>query len=149
MMNLDVVHTLVRHGYEMPNILDAIKIAEIAGSAELYGWVIRYNKHGKMIAVHPSYCGIYIGDFKSQVIFEKKLSYAYGECGFMNALYRDLPTVLDKLDAVKTNGYILCECCACDYPRRKAQVEKLGYTVHHSNISACKSDTSSCFFLIA
>lgn len=149
MLNLNTVRTLARHGYEAPAIMAAVNTAEITGSADLDGWIIRYNERGEMILVHPSWCGIYVGDFKSHIIFQKDLSYTYGKYCFMNAKHRDLPAVLEKLDATKTNGFILCECCACDYARRKKQVEKLGYTVHRSNISACESDISTCVFLIA
>lgn len=149
MLNLNVARTLSNHGYDMPAILAAMNAAEAAGSADLDGWTIRYNDRGEMIAVHPSYCGIYIGDYSAHIIFQKSLSYTYSKYGFMQAKHRDLPAVMEKLDAAKTNGYILCECCACDFARRKKQVEKLGYTVHRSNISACESDISSCFFLVS
>ena len=149
MLNLDAVRTLSRHGYEMPAIVAAMNAAEATGSADLDGWIIRYNERGEMITVHPSWCGIYVGDYSAHIIFQKNLSYTYSRYGFMNAKHRDLPAVLEKLDAAKTNGYILCECCACDYARRKKQVEKLGYTVHRSNISACETDISTCCFLIA
>ena len=149
MLNLETVRTLTRHGYEMSAVLAAMNAAETTGSADLDGWTIRYNERGEMITVHPSWCGIYVGDYAAHIIFQKNLSYRCGKYGYMNAKHRDLPAVLEKLDAAKTNGFILCECCACDYERRKKQVEKLGYTVHRSNISACESDISSCVFLIA
>ncbi len=149
MLNLNVIRTLSKHGYDMPAILAAVNAAEATGSADLDGWTIRYNDRGEMILVHPSYCGIYVGDYSAHVIFQKDISYTFGKYGFMNAKYRDLPAVLEKLEAAKTNGYILCECCACDFSRRKKQVEKLGYTVYRSNISACETDISSCVFLIA
>ena len=149
MINLQTVRVLVKQGFEMPAIMEAVKTAEATGSAELGGWVVRTGADGKMFAVHPSYCGIYVGDYSSHLIFQKNLSYSFGRFGFMSAKYRDLPTVLARLDEHKTNGFILCECCACQYERRKKQVEKEGFTVRRTNISACTSDTSTCFFLIA
>lgn len=149
MINFKTVEVLTKKGYAMKDVLAAIRTAETAGQAELDGWVIRYNGRGEMITVHPSWCGIYVGDFNSHIIFQKDLSYTYSRYGFMSAKHRDLPQVLAKLDEYKTNGFILCECCACDYERRKKQVEKAGYTIHKSNISACESETSTCVFLIA
>ena len=119
MLNLDAVRTLTRHGYEMPAILAAIHAAETNGSADLDGWTIRYNDRGEMITVHPSWCGIYVGDYSAHIIFQKNISYTFSRYGFMNAKYRDLSAVLEKLDAAKTTGFILCECCACDFPRRR------------------------------
>lgn len=149
MYNIQTINALVKRGYDVKTIVAAMDTAEATGSANLDGWIIRYNERGEMILVHPSWCGIYVGDYSAHVIFQKNISYTFSKYGFMHAKYRDLPAVLEKLDAAKTNGFILCECCACDFARRKKQVEKLGYTVHHSNIEACKSDISSCVFLIA
>ena len=149
MINLQTVTTLKNKGFEMPDILKAIHTAEATGEANLEGYVIRYNDRGEMIVLHPSWCGIYVGDYNSHIIFQKNLSYTFSKYGFMNAKHRDLVQVLAKLEAHKTNGFILCECCACDFNRRKKQIEKAGYTVHKSNISACDSDISTCVFLIA
>ena len=104
MLNLASVRTLTRHGYDMPAILAAMNAAETTGSADLDGWTIRYNDRGEMITVHPSWCGIYVGDYSAHVIFQKNISYTFSHYGFMNAKYRDLPAVLEKLDAAKTNG---------------------------------------------
>lgn len=149
MINLQTVQTLKRKGFEMSDILKAIHTAEETGEANLEGHVIRYNDRGEMIVLHPSWCGIYVGDYNSHIIFQKNLSYTFSKYGFMNAKHRDLVQVLAKLNEHKTNGFILCECCACDFNRRKKQVEKAGYTVYKSNITACENDISTCVFLIA
>lgn len=149
MLNIQVVNTLKNKGFEISEIMKAIHTAEKDGEAVLEGWTIRYNDRGEMITVHPSWCGIYVGDYNSHVIFQKNLSYHYKNFGFMSAKYSDLDRVLSSLAANKTNGYILCECSAGQYSRRKKQVEKLGYTVYKTNISACTSEISTCVFLIA
>lgn len=149
MINLNVVNILKKCGFEMPEIMSAIRAAEKDGESILKGWTIRYNDRGEMIVVNPSWCGIYVGDFKSHIIFQKDISYHYKNYGFMSAKYGDLERVLANLAAHKTNGYILCECPAFQYDRRKKQVEKLGYTVHKTNVSACDNEISTCFFLIA
>lgn len=89
MLNLDAVRTLTRHGYEMPAILSAMNAAETAGSADLDGWTIRYNERGEMITVHPSWCGIYVGDYAAHIIFQKNLSYRCGKYGY-NAVLESL-----------------------------------------------------------
>lgn len=143
------VTTLKNKGFEMPEILNAIHTAEVSGEANLNGYVIRHNDRGEMIALHPSWCGIYVGDYNSHIVFQRNLSYTCNKYGFSNAKHRDLPQILEKLSSHKTNGFILCECLACNFSRYKKQVEKLGYTVHKSNISSCDSDISTCVFLIA
>lgn len=148
-INFRTVEILTKKGFSIHDIMTAIHNAESTGQSELAGWVIRYNDRGEMIVLNPSWCGIYVGDFNSHIIFQRNLSYRYGRYGYMSAKHRDLPQVLAKLDEHKTNGFILCECCACDYERRKKQVEKAGYIVHKSNISACDSEISTCVFLIA
>lgn len=148
-INLRIAETLTRNGFDTKSIISAIRTAESTGSANLGGWIIRYNDVGEMILLHPSWCGIYTGDYNSHIIFQRNLSYTYSRYGFMNAKYRDLPQVLSKLEEHKNNGFILCECCACDFERRKKQLEKAGYTVYKSNISACDRDISTCVFLIA
>lgn len=149
MLNIQVVNTLKKQGFEISEIMNAIRAAEKDGEAILNGWTIRYNDRDEMIVVHPSWCGIYVGDYKSHVIFQKNISYHYNNFGFMPAKYNDLDRVLSALAANKTNGFILCECSAGQYDRRRKQVEKLGYTVYKSNISACTSEISTCVFLIA
>ena len=148
-MNKWTIRNLMNAGFTAAEIATAAAIAEANGQAALGGWVIRHNDRGELIAVHPSWAGIYVGDYKSHVIFQKNLSYTYSRYGYMNAKHGDLAKVLAKLDENKTNGFILCECMACSYSRRKKQVEKLGYTVHRSNIDQCEHDTATCVFLIA
>ena len=105
MLNLASARTLTRHGYDMPAILAAMNAAETTGSADLDGWTIRYNDRGEMITVHPSWCGIYVGDYSAHVIFQKNISYTFSHYGFMNAKYRDFPAVLVKLGPATTNGF--------------------------------------------
>ena len=149
MINLQIVTTLKNKGFDMSAIRQAVRTAEETGEANLEGWVIRYNTQGEMILLHPSWCGIYVGDYNSHIIFQKDLSYTFNRYGFMNAKHRDLADVLAKLDEHKTNGFILCECDASSFNRRKKQIEKHGYTVHKSNIAACESNIATCVFLIA
>ena len=149
MISLNTVQTLTKHGYSMEDAMRAVTAAESSGSADLDGWIIRHNKDGEMILIHPSYCGIYLGDYSTHIIFQKNISYRYGRYGYMHAKHRDLPAVLGRVQQDNPGAFILCECHACDFPRRKKQVEKLGYTVRRSNISGCNSDISPCFFLIA
>ena len=149
MINLYTVNNLKNHGFTMAEIKTAVNFAEQYGEATLHGWVIRYNDRGEMITLHPSWGGIYVGDYTARLIFQKNLSYSYGRFGYMHAKHGDLPKILDRLDENKTNGYILCECNASSYKRRKKQVEKLGYTVYKSNIDHCDSDIATCVFLIA
>lgn len=149
MINIKTVNALLKHGLPMAEIKTALNFAEQYGEATLHGWVIRYNDRGEMITLHPSWGGIYVGDYTARLIFQKNLSYTYAKYGFMNAKHGDLQKILAKLDENKTNGYILCECDASSYKRRKKQVEKLGYTVYKSNIDQCDSDIATCVFLIA
>lgn len=149
MINLQAVRTLSKQGFSMAQIVVAMNTAETEGSANLDGWVVRYNDHGEMIVLHPSWCGIYVGDYSSHLIFQKNLSFTYGHFGFSNAKHGELSQVMERLAANKTNGFILCECDAGSYARRKKQVEKLGYTVYKSNISACETEISTCVFLVA
>lgn len=148
-MNDHVMRNLKNDGFTVAEIEAAISTAEINGQAPLGGWLIRHNDRGELITLHPSWGGIYVGDYKSHIHFQKNLSYTYGGYGFMNAKHGDLEKVLQKLDAAKTNGFILCECMAYGYERRKKQVEKLGYKVYKTNIAQCDRDTSTCVFLIA
>ena len=46
-------------------------------------------------------------------------------------------------------GHAIVVCTGRPLVSTAKQVEKLGYTVHRSNISACKTDISTCCFLIA
>lgn len=149
MINIQTVNALLKHGFTMTEIKTAVNFAEQYGEANLHGWLIRYNDRGEMITLHPSWGGIYVGDYTARLIFQKNLSYSYGKFGYMPANHGDLAKVLDRLDENKTNGYILCECNASSYKRRKKQVEKLGYKVYKSNIDHCDSDIATCVFLIA
>lgn len=149
MLNIQTANILLQKGFSMDEVETAINFAEQHGKATLHGWVIRHNDRGEMITVHPSWGGIYVGDYAAHLIFQKNLSYSCGGFGHVHAKHRDLPTVLTRLSENKTNGYILCECDAGSYTRRKRQVEKLGYTVYKSNIDHCSRDSSTCVFLIA
>lgn len=150
MVNIETVTALKKAGFEMPQIKAAVQQAEETGSANIGGYVVRFRQDdGKMIVLHPSWNGIYMGDYNAHLIFEKELSYSFGHYCFIKAKHRQLETVLATLTEHKTNGYILCECDANRFPLRKRQVEKLGYTVYKSNIEACQHDWSTCYFLIA
>ena len=131
MINLQTVHALKNKGYEMADIMAAINTAETNGEASIDGYLIRYNDRGEMILVHRSWGGIYVGDYDAKIIFQKNLSYTYGRYCYMTAKHGELSKVLAKLDENKTNGYILCECDAGSYNRRKKQVEKLGLSLIH------------------
>lgn len=149
MINIKVVEVLKKQGYDMANIKAVLNEAEERGESFLDGWCVRYNSKGEMIILHPDSCGIYIGDYSAALHFERTLSFTYGNVGFHNAKHSELKRILSLLSEHKTNGYILCECCACDYERRKKQVEKIGYKVYKSNIQKCSSDISTCKFLIS
>lgn len=149
MINIKTIEVLKKHGYAMADIKAALDQAEKLGEYFLDGWCIRYNSNNDMIILHPARCGIYIGDFAATIHFERSLTFSYGNIGFHKAKYSELEKILSVLSARKTNGYILCECYACDFQRRKKQVEKLGYEIHKSNIEKCDTDTSVCNFLIA
>ena len=149
MINLQTVKVLSKQGFSMAQITAAMNTAEAEGSANLDGWVVRYDDQGKMIVLHPSWCGIYTGDYSSHLIFQKNLSYTFSHYGYMSAKHGDLAQIMQRLEAHKTNGYILCECHAGSYERRRKQLEKLGYTVYKSNITACENEISTCFFLVA
>lgn len=149
-IDLKIANELKRKGFDNSEIHEAFRKLETTGTSDIGGYTIRPTADGDhLILLHPSWGGIYVGDYKSHIIFQRNLSYTFNRYGFMNAKHGDLPEVLKKLDESKNNGFILCECNASDYPRRKKQVEKLGYTVHKSNIDHCKSDIATCVFLIA
>lgn len=149
-IDLKIANELKRKGFANAEIYEAFRKLEATGTAGIGGYAIRPtadNDH--LILLHPSWGGIYVGDYTAKIIFQKNLSYSFGRFGFMSAKHGDLPEVLKKLDEAKTNGFILCECDAGSYNRRKKQVEKLGYTVQKSNIDHCKRDHETCVFLIA
>lgn len=132
----------------MPDIIKTVNEAEKNGEAVLYGYVIRFNAAGKMIVLHPSWCGIYTGDYGAHIIFQKNISYSCGHFGFMSAKHSDLEKVLENCCKNSATEEILCECCADSFSRRCKQVEKLGYKVVKSNISACENDWSTCYFIV-
>ena len=141
------VQILTNQGFQMSEIMQTIHAAEKNGEATLGGWVVRYNSAVEMIVIHPSWCGIYCGDYSAHIIFQKNISYTFNHYGFMPAKHSDLATVLDnckKCGSVE----ILCECCADSFKRRCKAVEKLGFKVLRSNISACEYDWSTCYFVI-
>ncbi|MCD7919469.1 MAG: hypothetical protein LUG45_05250 [Clostridiales bacterium] len=150
MVSLSVVNDLHRAGFPMPEVRAAVLAAEENGSADIGGYVVRYRQDtGEMILLHPSWNGIYTGDYAARLNFQKELLYSFGHYALIHAKHRELPAVLETLEQHKTNGFILCECDAAAFPRRKRQVEKLGYTVHTSNIAFCDCDWSPCYFLIS
>lgn len=144
-MNIDfkVCKELLNKGFSPAEIQTAFDAAQKNGESSLNGWTIRKNSDGEWILLHPSWCGIYIGDYESHVIFQKNISCRSGRYGYAPAKYSELPAVLGRC-----SGNILCECHADQYDRRKKQVEKLGYRVLKSNISACESSISTCVFVI-
>ena len=132
----------------MPEIMQTIHAAEKDGEADLKGWVVRYNADGEMIVIHPSWCGIYAGDYNAHIIFQKNISYTAGHYGFMSAKHGELEKVLDRCRQYSKTEEILCECSADNFKRRCKAVEKLGFKVLRSNISACESEISTCYFII-
>lgn len=149
MINIKVVNVLKKNGFDMSKIKAALHEAEKNRIAELDGWLIRYDRSGEMIVLHPDWCGIYVGDYESHISFRNNLSYHYGNCGYMSAQYGKLKEVLNILGDHRNGNYILGECYAGEFEQRKRQIEKAGYSVYKSNISACTKDWSTCFFLIA
>ena len=141
------VQILTKNGFAMPEIMQTIRTAEKDGEANLSGWVVRYNADGQMIVIHPSWCGIYTGDYSAHIIFQKNISYTAGHFGFTPAKHRDLAEVLDRCKQYG-GAEILCECCADSFQRRCKAVEKLGFKVLRSNISACEHNWSTCYFVI-
>lgn len=149
MINLKTIEVLKKQGYEMDVIKQAIKAAEQEGQANLDGWVIRYNDKNEMIVLHQNWNGIYIGDFKTSIHFEKVISYNFTGDFFVHAKYSELEKVLEKVNENKTNGFIFCQCSKCDFERRKKQLAKFGYKVHKTNIEQIESDYGDVSFLIA
>ena len=47
MLNIQVVNTLKKQGFEISEIMNAIRAAEKDGEAILNGWTIRYNDRGE------------------------------------------------------------------------------------------------------
>ena len=141
------VDILKKQGFSVSEIIQTIHAAEKDGQAVLSGWVVRYNADGEMIVIHPSWCGIYCADYSAHIIFQKNISYTVGRYGFAPAKHRDLAAVLDR--CAQSAAEILCECCADSFQRRCKAVEKLGFKVLRSNISACEHDWSTCYFVIA
>ena len=148
MINVKTVEVLRKKGFPMPDILKTVNEAEKNGEAALCGYVVRFNASGEMIVLHPSWCGIYAGDYGAHIIFQKNISYSCGRFGFMSAKHSDLEKVLENCRKNSTTEEILCECCADSFSRRRKQIEKLGYSVVKSNISACEKDWSTCYFII-
>lgn len=148
MINIKTVEVLKNKGFQMPDIIKTVNEAEKNGEAVLCGYVIRFNAAGEMIVLHPSLCGIYTGDYGAHIIFQKNISYSCGHFGFMSAKHSDLEKVLENCCKNSATEEILCECCAGSFSRRCKQVEKLGYKVVKSNISACENDWSTCYFIV-
>lgn len=141
-IDVNVCKELMKKGSSPDAIKAAFEAAQKNGESSLNGWTIRRNSDGEWMVLHPSWCGIYVGDYENHVIFQKNISCRAGKYGYAPAKHSELPEVLSRCSST-----ILCECWADQYDRRKKQIEKLGYRVLKSNISAC--DTSSrCFFVI-
>ncbi len=147
MINIKTIEVLKKAGYTMSDIRNTVNEAEKTGSAQIGGWVVRYNEKGDMIVLHPSHNGIYIGDYTAHLHFEKTLAYTVKNTFFTKAKYGELAEVLKRCDADKNENGILCECPACDFERRKKQVEKLGYKISISNYDRC-SGFDNCKFVI-
>ena len=146
-ISFKTIQILTKQGFQISEIMQTIHTAEKNGEAVLCGWVVRYNANGEMIVLHPSWCGIYTGDYSAHIIFQKNISYTCGHYSFTPAKHRDLATVLENCQ--KHGGTeILCECCADSFNRRCKAVENLGFKVLRSNISACESNLSTCYFVI-
>lgn len=142
------VQILTKQGFTMPEIMRTIHAAEKDGKADLKGWVVRFNADGEMIVIHPSWCGIYSADYNAHIIFQKNISYSAGHFGFMQTKHGELEKVLENCRKYSTTEEILCECCADSFKRRCKAVEKLGFKVLRSNISACEHGWSTCYFVI-
>ena len=144
-MSIDfkVCKELMNKGFSPDAINSAFEAAQKDGESSLNGWTIRRKLTGEWMVLHPSWCGIYVGDYDSHVIFQRNISYTSGKYGYAPAKHSELPEVLSRCAST-----ILCECRAANYERRRKQVEKLGYRVLKSNISACESDNSTCVFVI-
>ena len=148
MINIKTVEVLKKQGYDMAAIRTALDKAESEKEAYLDGWCIKYNREGKMILLHPSHNGIYIGDYNTHLIFQKNLSFSFANIGFQSAKYRDLEKVLTTLSKFSDTDSVYCECPACDYARRVKQIEKLGYRVIKTNIDKVEG-ISTCHFIVA
>ena len=144
-MNIDfkVCKVLLNKGFSPAEIQAAFETAQKNGEYSLNGWTIRRNSAGEWMVLHPSWCGIYVGDYDSHIIFQKNISCRSGKYGYAPAKYSELPMVLGRCAST-----ILCECWSDQYDRRRKQLEKLGYRVLKSNISACESSISKCYFVI-
>ena len=102
-IDLRIANELKRRGFEMPEITKALRAADADGRAVIGGYTIRPGVSGDLILLHPSWGGIYVGDYKSHIHFQKNLCYTYSGYGFMNAKHGELAQVLEKLDKAKTN----------------------------------------------
>lgn len=142
-IDVNVCKVLLNEGCSHDAINDAFEAAQKDGESSLNGWTIRRNSDGEWMVLNPSWCGIYVGDYDSHVIFQRNISYTSGKYGYAPAKHSELPMVLSRCSST-----ILCECWADQYNRRKKQIEKLGYRVLKSNISSCESSISRCFFVI-
>lgn len=148
MINVKTVEVLKKKGFQMPDIIKTVNEAEKNGEAVLGGYVVRFNAAGEMIVLHPSWCGIFSGDYDAHIIFQKNISYSCGRFGFIPAKHGDLEKVLENCRKNSATEEILCECCADSFSRRCKQVERLGYKVIKSNISACDRSWATCYFII-
>lgn len=142
-VDVNVCKVLLDKGFAPAEIQAAFEAAQKSGESILNGWTIRRKLTGEWMVLHPSWCGIYVGDYDSHVIFQKNISCRSGKYGYTPAKYSELSAVLGRCSST-----ILCECRAANYERRRKQVEKLGYRVLKTNISACESDNSTCVFVI-
>ena len=123
MINVKTVEVLKKKGFPMPDILKTVNEAEKNGEAALCGYVVRFNASGEMIVLHPSWCGIYAGDYGAHIIFQKNISYSCGRFGFMSAKHSDLEKVLENCRKNSTTEEILCECCADSFSRRRSKLK--------------------------
>lgn len=149
-------HTIrqLSNTFSMSEIQSAMEKAEECGEAALGGYTIRFTRDAerRMIAVHPSWGGIYVGDYPSAVNFQKDILYRYSVAGRKSAScyakHRDTASVMERCMAASPTGEVLCECSAGMYNRRRKKVESLGYRVIRDNYAQCDREISPCVFVV-
>lgn len=132
----------------------AMEKAEECGEADLNGYTIRFTRDAerRMIALHPSWGGIYVGDYPSYVHFQVNILYRFPINGHKSASccakHRDTASVMERCMDASPTGEVLCECSAGMYKRRRKKVESLGYRVIRDNYAQCDREISPCVFVV-
>lgn len=153
MLDMNLYADLCRK-FPASQVRAAMEKAEESGEADLHGYTIRFTRdvERRMIALHPSWGGIYVGDYPSYVHFQKDILYRFPIDGRKSAScyakHRDTASVMERCMKASPTGEVLCECSAGMYNRRRKKVESLGYKVIRDNYAQCEREISSCVFVV-